>query len=132
MTLLITPIYAGLLGLLFLQLSFKAINKRTANKIGIGTGENIELLRAVRVHANFAEYTPLILLMLAFAEINGLPAASIHGMGVLLLVGRVMHALGLSKEPDIVPLRFTGMILTFLSLLGTSLACLYVGFGFLN
>lgn len=132
MTLLITPIYAGLLGLLFLYLSFKAINQRQANKIGLGTGENIDLERAVRVHANFAEYTPIIILMLAFAEINGLPAASIHGMGLMLLVGRVMHALGLAREPDIIPLRFTGMILTFLSLLGTSLACVLIGFGVIS
>ena len=55
-----------------------------------------------------------------------------QGFYFALLAGRIMHALGLAREPDIIPLRFTGMILTFLSLLGTSLAALYVGFGLLD
>jgi len=132
MTLIVTPIYAGLLGLIFLLISYRAATMRIKTRVVIGTGDNVEVLRAVRVQGNFAEYTPIILLMLAFAEINGLPAASLHGLGAMLLAGRIMHAIGLAREPDIIPLRFYGMILTFLCLLGASAASLLAGFGVLN
>ena len=36
--------------------------------------------RAMRVHANFAEYVPLALILVAFAELQGQPAAFVHGL----------------------------------------------------
>ena len=52
----ILPFYAALLGLLFFYLSIRTIGLRRKLKIGVGAKDNEEMLRAMRVHANFAEY----------------------------------------------------------------------------
>ncbi len=47
--------------------------------------------------ANFAEYVPLALLLLAMAEIRGASPLWLHIGGVALLIGRVAHAIGVSR-----------------------------------
>ena len=37
----------------------------------------------------------------------------LHGLGALLVVGRISHALGLGREPEIGKLRVAGMVCTF-------------------
>jgi len=71
MTLSITPLYAALLALVFLVLSFRVIFVRRGERISLGDGENPALRARVRVHANFAEYTPLALLLMLMAELLG-------------------------------------------------------------
>ncbi len=50
------------------------------------------------------------------AELCGAPAVALHAAGVAMLAGRVAHAVGMSHDPDIVPLRAGGMILTLAGL----------------
>ena len=59
-----TPLYAALLGLIFVALSIRTIRLRRRYGVGVGDGNNTELQRAARVHANFAEYVPLALLLI--------------------------------------------------------------------
>ncbi|KAL7750588.1 hypothetical protein RI367_003930 [Sorochytrium milnesiophthora] len=50
------------------------------------------LMVAVRSHGNFIEQTPLVLLLAAFAEYNGLVSAkTLHGLLGAFVVGRVAH-----------------------------------------
>ncbi len=65
----ITAFYAALLAVLFLVLSFRVIGVRRGQRVEIGDGGDKELLRRMRVHANFAEYVPLALVLLALAEV---------------------------------------------------------------
>ncbi|MGE6167040.1 MAPEG family protein, partial [Aeromonas rivipollensis] len=67
----ITLIYGGLLGLLFLLLSFWVVKRRAQFKVMIGEGEAPEMLSAIRAHGNFAEYVPLTLLLMALCELAG-------------------------------------------------------------
>lgn len=120
----ITSLYAGLLALLYLVLSFRTIGARREGRVEIGDGGNKELLRRMRVHANFAEYVPLALVLMALAESQRLGALWLHAIGGLLLVGRVVHAYGLSQSPHIMPLRVGGMVMTFTAILGGAAACL--------
>ena len=64
----ITAVYAALLTLLFVFLSGRVIAWRRAQRIEIGDGADKELLRRMRVHANFVEYTPFFLVLMALAE----------------------------------------------------------------
>jgi uncharacterized membrane protein YecN with MAPEG domain len=64
------------------------------------------------VHANFAEYVPLALVLMALAEVQGQPGWTIHLVGVLLAVGRIAHAYGVSQAPRILKLRVLGMVAT--------------------
>lgn len=91
----ITAFYAGLLGLLFLYLSVLVIRGRITNKIALGDNGDRHFMQLVRSHGNFAEYTPLILLLLLIAELNGTASIFLHVAGVSLLIGRILHSLGL-------------------------------------
>jgi hypothetical protein len=120
----ITGLYAGLLTLVFVVLSFRVIKQRRQARVGIGSGDDALLLRRMRVHANFAEYVPLALLLMALLESQRANAVLLHGLGSALVVGRLVHAVGVSQAKENFNLRVTGMILTFSVLITGSLACL--------
>ena len=109
----ITALYASLLAVLFLFLSVRVIGWRRQQRVEIGHGEDVQLLRRMRVHANFAEYAPFTLLLMALAENLGPPHVLVHLVGLTLLAGRTMHAYGLSQTPHILKYRVWGMTLTF-------------------
>lgn len=109
----ITAFYASLLAFLFLFLSARVIAWRRQQHVEIGDGENRELLRRMRVHANFAEYVPFALLLMALAESMTPPRPLLHLIGIILVVGRLAHAYGLSQTPHILRFRIWGMMLTF-------------------
>ena len=112
----ITLIYGGLLGLLFLLLSFWVVRRRAQFKVMIGEGEAPEMLSAIRAHGNFAEYVPLTLLLMALCELAGVGALWLHLGGVLLLVGRILHAIGIQipRAPNMP--RLFGTLFFWLSL----------------
>jgi uncharacterized membrane protein YecN with MAPEG domain len=127
----ITAFYAALLGLLFVFLSFRVIGWRRLKSVELGHGEDSELLRRMRVHANFAEYVPFTLLLMAIAESMTAPRPLIHIAGLILIAGRLMHAYGLSQTPHILRLRVGGMILTFTALALSAIICLSLSLPFL-
>lgn len=110
---MITGLYAALLALLFIVLSVAVIKKRRQFQVALGTGGHSAIERAIRVHANFAEYTPMALILLFLAESNGLAAPWLHVLGCMLLVGRLSHAYGVSKTVEPLQFRVLGMVLTF-------------------
>lgn len=116
MNMAITPLYAALLAALFVILSLRVILLRRTAGVGLGDGGNAQLLRRQRVHANFAEYAPFTLLLMALAEWQGAPGWSLHLLGLLLTAGRLLHALGVSRTPERYGLRVTAMSLTFAAL----------------
>ena len=122
----ITPLYAGLVALLFVLLSIRVIGARRNARIGLGDGGNRLLLRRQRAHANCAEYAPLAIVLMALAELQDTPALVLHLIGGLLILGRLLHAYGLSQEPEPLRLRVLGMTLTFAALISGALANLGV------
>lgn len=120
----ITALYAGLLGLLYLALSVNVIRYRGQHRVSLGDGDDPVLRRQIRAHANFAEYAPLALILMALAELGGLPTWLIHLTGLLLLAGRLAHAWCFVLSRHNPPLRVAGMALTFSALLAGSLMCL--------
>ena len=109
----VTAFYAALLALLFLLLSARVIAQRREARVEIGHGESAQLLRRMRVQANFAEYVPLALILMTLAESLKVPLALLHLLGLVLLVARLIHAYGLSQTPHILRLRVLGATLTF-------------------
>jgi len=67
----ITATYLGVLGLVYAFLGLRVARIRRANKIGFGDGDNLYLRSAIRAHAHFAEYVPIIVIMNALLEIGG-------------------------------------------------------------
>ena len=121
---LATSLYAGLLGLLFVALSLRVIRVRRDRGVVLGDAGDARLQRAVRVHANFAEYTPLALVLIALLELGGATIWVIHGFGLVLVLGRGLHAWGVSQTPETLRFRIVGMVLTFAAIGGASLALL--------
>ncbi|MBU2983263.1 MAPEG family protein [Lentibacter algarum] len=124
----ITPLYAALIGLLFIALSVNVIRTRFKHRVSVGDGGEKALIKAMRAHANCAEYAPFTLLLIAMAELQSGPAWLIHLLGLLILGGRFIHAYGFGRTPQIVPLRQTGMYLTFTAILVSALSNILLAF----
>jgi len=125
----VVPIYAALLALLFVALSMRTLRMRRSLRIAVGDAGNEALLRAMRVHANFAEYVPLALLLAFFAENRGARPLVIHGLCVCLVIGRCIHAYGVSHVKENFRFRVFGMAMTFFSIIAAAITLLlsYVG-----
>jgi len=123
----ITPLYAGLLALFFALLSFRVIGIRRSARIALGDGGNILLTRRLRVHGNFAEYVPLVLILMLLLEIQERPDWQTHLVGASLMAGRILHAIGINQEPENYKIRTAGMIFTFMALITGGLANLDFG-----
>ncbi|WP_420412110.1 MAPEG family protein [Roseibium sp.] len=119
MPVVVTPIFAGLLALLYLALSVRVINSRHAEQIALGDKGNRALQRRIRVHSNFAEYTPFALLLILILELQGAWTWLTAGLGLFLLIGRCLHAYGVSQDPEPLKFRTTGTAITF-GVLGTA------------
>ena len=114
-------LYAALLAILYAVLSVRTLRLRRRLRIAIGDSGDERMLRAMRAHANFAEYVPLALLLIYLVEIAPASAVLVHALGLALLLGRVLHAWGVSRSPEDFRFRVAGMALTLASLLVASL-----------
>lgn len=115
-----TSIYAGLCGLLMAWLALQTIKARRASRVKLGDGGDFALQSAIRAHGNFAEYMPIVLVLLFLLEYNGAPVLAIHVVGIAFLIGRWIHAQGLLK--DDVRKRVKGMGFTLAILIGLAVA----------
>ncbi|NYZ62690.1 MAPEG family protein [Luteimonas deserti] len=116
MTPRISLLIASLHVLLYLVLTTRVVVHRRAHKVGVGTGGDAVLVRKVRVHGNFGEYVPLALVMLALLELAAVSTRLLWVFGVALLLARVLHAIGLGGSAGYSFGRFSGALLTFLTL----------------
>lgn len=120
----VTPFYAAILSLLFFILSVRTIRLRRELRIAIGDANHSRLQRAIRVHANFAEYAPLTLLLTFMLELQEAHHLLVHSLCICLLAGRISHAYGVSREPENYRYRVFGMAMTFTALLGAAVSLL--------
>lgn len=121
----VVTLYAGLLALLFVVLSVRTLRMRRRLRIAIGDGSDQQMLRAMRVHSNFAEYVPLSLLLLYLVEESGATPANMHALGAALLIGRLLHAIGVSQVDEKYWFRIAGMALTLTVLFAAATRLLY-------
>jgi hypothetical protein len=120
----ITLLYAGLLSLWLLVLSVRVIAIRSQG-ISLGDGGNPVLLRRIRAHGNFAEYVPMILVMIGFLEISHLAPIWIHTFGITLVIGRLLHGYAMSFNESFKFGRVGGTVLTFTLLAVCGALCIY-------
>lgn len=112
----ISALYVALAALLMLVLALRVSQLRRLHGVGIGDGGQGALARAIRAHANLAEWGWPVLLLLLVAELNRAPLLLLHAAGIAFIVGRVLHAVGLSGSAGYSFGRFTGIALTWLAL----------------
>jgi uncharacterized protein len=109
-------LYVGVLILMNIVLQVRVIVMRRSKLIGIGDGQDKEMARRIRVHGNFVENAMFGIGALIMLALIGAQAAVIHGVGVLLLAGRVAHAIGLGRSAGSSVGRVAGMMLSFTAL----------------
>ena len=106
----ITALYAGILGLMSIAIALAAGAARGRTGISIGDGGNADVVTAMRRHANFVEFVPLSLILLALLELGGAPDGAVHGLGAGLVVARACHAIGFGAEGARGQLRTVGAL----------------------
>jgi uncharacterized membrane protein YecN with MAPEG domain len=124
MILHVSAFYAALTGILCVILSVMVVRMRVAKKISIGDGGDKEMSRMVRVFGNFAEYAPLVLVLMAITEANSDPRLLLHICGIAFVIGRIAHAFGLSRTLGINAGRTIGVVATLGVVLALSIALL--------
>ena len=97
----ITGLYLAFLALLYAVLGLQVSRLRRGNRVLFGDGDNRQLRSAIRAHANFIEYVP-----------------------ILLLIARLLHPLGMYVGPRTLQFqicRVGGISLTWLVLVAAAI-----------
>ena len=123
---IVTPLYAGLLTVLFILLGLRVIQIRQKG-IPLGDGGDPQMLRVIRGHANFAEYVPLALLLMAILELSRTSVYLLHALGIALIASRLLHGYALSYSQRFRFGRVWGTTLTFVVLVVEAVLCLWQG-----
>ncbi len=121
-------LWSGLLLLLMLILAVLVVRQRQRHRVLIGDGGVDDLVRATRTFGNAAEYIPAGIGALAVLALVGARPLVIHGVGLLLLLGRLVHALGLSRTTGLSVARTAGMVLTWTAYLVAGALLLFYSF----
>lgn len=108
---MITALYASLLAFLMLWLAIQVIKQRRKSRVAHADGGIEELQIARSAHGNAVDYIPIVLILMALIEYNGANPLLIHGLGIVFVVGRVVHAKAILGRD--LKGRILGMKLTF-------------------
>lgn len=120
-------LWSGLSLILLLILSVRVTRKRRKHRVAIGHGDAPELLQAIRAFGNATEYIPAGLGALAVMAAAEASPLLVHLTGLLLFVGRVIHAVAISRSTGATLGRSAGMILTWVSYVFAAVALLFYG-----
>jgi hypothetical protein len=101
----VVPLYAGILGMIFAGLALRVARLRRDCDTPLGDGRDVVLQRAIRAHANFSEYVPLSLVLLAMMDLQHFPTMLLHALSATLVFGRCLHAYGISQIDEDYRLR---------------------------
>jgi uncharacterized membrane protein YecN with MAPEG domain len=119
----VTIFFTAFLGFWYVALSVRTIVGRGKYKVSLGSGESDDMLRRVRTHANFAEYIPLLLIVMGLLEFKDVSQIFLVLFGLSLVVGRGLHFYGLYSARTPLWPRVLGMHLTLWPLI---IGCFYL------
>ena len=118
-------LWVGVHLILMLVLAVLVTRQRRKHDVSIGDGGVAALEQAVRAFGNAAEYVPAGLVALAALAFAGAPPLVIHPLGLILFVGRVLHAFGLSHSGGSSWTRTTGVLATWIAYVAAAAALLF-------
>ncbi|MEO2265950.1 MAPEG family protein [Pseudoalteromonas pernae] len=121
---MIVSIYAAILALVYVQLSLYVVKVRTEKRQSLGTGDHEELNRAIRAHSNFIEYVPFALILLFLNEYQGMASHYVHILGIVFVIGRLLHASNIAQINEKLKIRVLSMLLTFSVMIITAISLL--------
>ena len=94
----VTSLYGSLLVIIILFLAFRVGAMRGKLNISLGDGGNPQMLEAIRRHGNAIEYVPMAVLLIALLEVNDANLIFLHTLGVVLVLSRILHPMGLKTN----------------------------------
>ena len=121
----ITLTIAGAAALLNLWLGMRVSQLRIRDKVAIGDGGNARIAARMRAHANFVEYVPTFLILLGLVELARGTQTWLWAIGILFVLGRLMHPFGMDRPAPNV-LRMGGTAITWLTLAGLAIYALSI------
>ena len=110
-TLPVTLVLAGAAAIYLVLISFPIASRRRATGLSTGDGGDEKFNRLIRAQANFAEYTPLAIIVIGLIEMNGFAQIFVCGLAAAFAAGRLLHVVGMLGP--VLPARALGMVLTF-------------------
>jgi uncharacterized protein len=122
-------LWAGLHLFLLLILSLLVVRLRQKHKVALGDEGIPELARAIRAFGNATEYVPTGVASLAVLAVAGASPLTVHVVGLVLFVGRAIHAFGLSTNGGASIGRSIGMVATWLAYIFAGVALLLSAIG---
>jgi uncharacterized membrane protein YecN with MAPEG domain len=93
----VTLVTASILALMCLVLAARVSRARMKHRISLGDKGNEELLVRMRIHGNFVEFVPLVLILMALLELSGADRTWLMAAGAVLVLSRIMHVIGLPR-----------------------------------
>jgi uncharacterized membrane protein YecN with MAPEG domain len=117
MMLPITLTIAGAAALMNVWLGLRVTMLRRLHRVSIGDGGRSDVATRMRAHSNFVEYAPFFLILLALVELARGPATWLWAVGIVFVIGRLLHPFGMDR-PAPNALRIAGMVITRACLLG--------------
>lgn len=111
----------GAAALVNLWLGIRIGRIRTAEKISVGDGGNPRLIARMRAHLNFAEYVPVVLILIGLIEAATGTQLWLWVVAGVFILGRVAHGFGMDGW---MLGRMIGTTTTFITMIGLGLyAC---------
>jgi len=123
----VTGGYLAVLALVYAALAVNVVRLRRQNLAAFGDAGNPALRSAIRAHAHFAEYVPIIALMVAMLEMSGMATWRVHLLMGALLISRLLHPFGMYAKPGTPAFRIgrvAGVTLTLIVLIASAVAIL--------
>lgn len=121
-------LWSGANLLLMLLLGLNVTRVRRKVRVGVGSGDSPELLRAIRAHGNNTEYVPGLVAAMMLMALLGYSSLAVGSVGAALLVARLLHAHGIKRlDAELPATRVVGNVVTWLLYLGCSVALVASG-----
>jgi uncharacterized protein len=112
MLLPVTLVIAGACAIINLWLAVRLVRGRVAGKVMIGDGGVPAMASGMRAHANFTEYAPIVLILIALIELARGPSPWLWALGVVFVLARIAHPFGMDR-PAPNPFRAGGALGTW-------------------
>ena len=94
----------------YLILTIITIKERRSSKVAFGDDNNKKLIKAIRAHANFFEFTVFFIISSFLLEILDANQIYVLFVNIIFLLGRISHAYSMLKEKTL--FRVIGMMAT--------------------
>lgn len=121
----ITLCAAAAAALLNILLAMRCGRARMKAKVSVGDGGDAWLIKRMRAHANYTEFTPFALILILVLELTGRGGPVLAASAAIYILARILHMFGMEPdEPS--KMRMFGILGTMLLLLGWSIAAVLV------